>query len=233
MMCIVPLAGPDVVHPTRGIKALMDVNGLPLVEAALSGRPWWRDGRLRPNGLVFVLRRDIPESVALEAVLRQRFPGAAFAWLGGLSGGALCSALAGTALLARPERPVCIDLVDILYECGAPTTEHFSDPNVAALVPWFGSEESCYSYVRMDAEGRVLEAAEKRVISRNASAGTYLFRDAATWLDAAAHSMRHHDRLAHKGALFVCPSVTGLIEAGRTVLGVPVSGAHPVSKLFH
>lgn len=234
MMCVVPLAGPDVVHPTLGIKPLMPVDGRPLVEAALTGRPWWRHGLLEPEGLVFVLRRDIAASAELEAVLRDRFPGAAFAWLDGQSGGALWSALAGTALLRRPERPLCIDLVDILYESDAPIADRFAaDGDVAAVVPWFESGESCYSYLRMDAGGRVSEAAEKRVISPHASAGSYLFRDTATWLDAAAHSIRHRDRLEHKGALFVCPSVMGLIDAGRTVIGVPVRNARPVSKLFH
>ena len=234
MMCIVPLAGPDVVHPTHGIKPLMAVDGLPLVEAALTGRPWWRQGLLRPEGLVFVLRRDLEASAELETVLRTRFPGAAFAWLGELSGGALWSALAGTALLRRPDAPLCIDLVDILYECDDLVADRFAaDADLAAVVPWFESSESCYSYLRMDAQGRVSEAAEKRVISTHASAGSYFFRDAATWLDAAAHSIRHRDRLAHKGALFVCPSVMGLIEAGRTVTGVPVNHPRPVSKLFH
>lgn len=234
MMCVVPLAGPDVVHPQHGIKALMDVDGLPLVEAALTSRPWWRQGALRPDGLVFVLRRDVEASVVLEAALRQRFPGAAFTWLGDLSGGALYSALAGSALLTRPEQPLCIDLVDILYEGDDAIADRFAAaPDLAAVVPWFESAESCYSYLRMDSAGRVAEAAEKRVISTHASAGTYFFRDTPTWLDAAAHSIRHRERLAVKGALFVCPAVNGPIEAGHTVIGVPVRNPRPVSKLFH
>ena len=204
---------------TVGIH-LFPVDGLPLVETALTGRPWWRQGQLEAEGLVFVLRG--------------RFPGAAFAWLGELSGGALWSALAGTALLRRPERPLCIDLVDVLYEGDAAIADGFdADRDLAAVVPWFTADESCYSYLRLEADGRVTEAAEKRVISPHASAGSYVFRDAATWLDAAAHSIRHRARLAHKGALFVCPSVMGLIEAGRAVTGVPVRHARPFSRLFH
>ncbi|CAO3424183.1 hypothetical protein [Azospirillum doebereinerae] len=234
MMCIVPLAGPDLLHPTLGLKPLMAVDGRPLVETALTGRPWWRQGRLRPDGLVFVLRRDLPVGETLEAVLRQRFPGAAFVWLGELSGGALLSALAGTALLRRPEEPLCIDLVDLLYESVDPIEERFAaDPALAAVVPWFESNEDCYSYLRMDAAGRVTEAVEKRVISSCASAGSYLFRDAATWLEAAAHSIRHRDRLGCRGALFVCPAMTGLIEAGRSVVGMPVDHVRPITKLFH
>lgn len=233
MICIVPLAGPDVVHERLGIKALMDVDGRPLVEAALTSRPWWRQRILTSSRLIFVLRRDIDASRRIEDVLRGRFPGARFAWLSGLSGGALYSALAATALVTDPDAPICVDLVDILYSSDEPLADRFaSDPALAGLLPWFASSESCYSYVRMDETGRVSEAAEKRVISGNASAGTYLFRDTATWLDAAAWSIRHRDEVAVKDALFICPSFMGLIADGRKVVGCEVADAEPISKLF-
>jgi hypothetical protein len=234
MICVVPLAGPDVVHERLGIKALMDIGGRPLVETALTSRPWWRDGLLSAEGLIFVLRRDIDASNQIEEVLRGRFPGARFAWLSGLSGGAIYSALAATALVADASAPLCVDLVDILYESDAPLADRFVvDPELAGLVPWFPSSEACYSYVRMDATGRVWEAVEKRVISTHASAGTYLFRDTATWLDAAAWSVRHRDEVAVKNTLFVCPSFMGLIVGGRKVLGCEVRNAKPISKIFH
>lgn len=234
MICIVPLAGPDVVHERLGIKALMDVGGRPLVEAALTSRPWWRDGLLSADGLIFVLRRDIDASRRIEEVLRDRFPGARFAWLSGLSGGAVYSALAATALVADPSAPLCVDLVDILFAGDTPLADRFAaDPELAGLVPWFPSSEACYSYLRMDATGRVWEAAEKRVISNHASAGAYLFRDTATWLDAAAWSVRHRDDVAVKNALFVCPSFMGLIAGGRKVAGCEVGDARPISKFFH
>ncbi len=230
MNAIIPLAGPDFIHPRFGIRPLVEVEGEPLVRRAITGRPWWRDGTLGPADLVFVLR-DVPEAQTVQGFLTDWFPGSRNVRLSDLTGGALLSALAGTALLARPAAPVCVDLVDILYD-GPAMAGLFADPAVGGVLPCFQSDEPCYSYAEIAADGSVVRTVEKRVISSHASAGTYLFRDAALFLRAAAYSLEHADALAHKGALFLCPAMNGVIAEGLRVLPVPVDNVRPVSKSF-
>jgi hypothetical protein len=99
-------------------------------------------------------------------------------------------------------------------------------------VPVFTADEGCYSYLRIEG-GRVIEAREKLVISDNASAGVYMFRDVQTFLRAASHSIDHRDTLSWKGALFICPMVNGVIAAGQEVLAPHVPNCVPVGKMFH
>jgi hypothetical protein len=108
----------------------------------------------------------------------------------------------------------------------------FADPAVGGVLPCFPSDEPRYSYAEIAADGSVVRTVEKRVISSHASAGTYLFRDAALFLRAAAHSLEYADSLAHKGALFLCPAMNGVIAEGLRVLPVPVGNVRPVSKSF-
>ena len=44
MNVVVPLAGPDFVHPLYGVRPLFEVDGRPLILTALESRPWIRFG---------------------------------------------------------------------------------------------------------------------------------------------------------------------------------------------
>jgi hypothetical protein len=228
--CIVPLAGPDFVTPQFGLRPLFPLDGVPLLEAALTSRPWWRQGSLDARGLVFVIR-EVAGADEVRAFIERRFAGAQTVMLSHPSGGALMSALAATALLREPAAPLIVDLVDILYDGEIDCHALFADPKTAGALPWFSSAEDCYSYLELDGD-RVMRTAEKQVISRHASAGTYLFRDAATFLDAAAYSLRHREALAWRGALYLCPAFNGLIAERRTVKAVEVADCRPVGKTF-
>ncbi|QPC42251.1 hypothetical protein HW532_05760 [Kaustia mangrovi] len=234
LTCIVPLAGPDVVQPGGRIKPLSEVEGMPLVERAITSRRWWREGLVNSSGLIFVLRSDLPETAVIDRVLQTRFPGCRTVRLGGLTRGALLSAMAGSALVDRFDTPLCIDLVDILYEIDpGPVAAFLSDPGADGLVPWFRASEPSYSYLVTDDAGHVTETAEKRVISQRASAGTYFFRNAAVFLKAAAWSMTATRDGPNGGPVFVCPAYNGLIEAGGRIDAIEVHEVVPLSPAFH
>ena len=233
MFCIVPLAGPDFVHSiTKEIKPLMSVNGQPLLLRAITSRPWWRSGQLQPEGLIFVLR-NVPEASLVCNRLDKWFPGSQKVILSSLTGGALMSALAGVSLVKDLTTPLCVDLVDIFYETEELIIDRFDTDGVGAVVPYFYSQESCYSYFKINGEGLVIRAVEKQVISDHASAGTYFFRDAATYLKAVAFSLENITDLSVNGVLFVCPAMNYLVSIGEQVLPIEVGSIKSVSKMFH
>ena len=230
MNCIVPLAGPDFATPQFGLRPLYPIDGVPLIEAALTSRPWWRRGALNADGLVFVMR-DVAGADEVRAFIAGRFAGARIVMLSHPTGGALMSALAGSALVAEVDAPLIVDLVDILYDADIDVEGLLADPKTAGALPWFSSEEDCYSYLQLEGD-RVTRTAEKQVISSHASAGTYLFRDAATFLDAAAFSLRHREALAWRDVLYLCPAFNGLIAEDRIVRAFEVADCRPVGKAF-
>ena len=100
-------------------------------------------------------------------------------------------------------------------------------------MPCFESTDSCYSYLEFNELGDVVRTAEKQVISTTASAGTYLFRDLPTFLDATAYALRHGEKLRANGVHFVCPALNGVIAQGATVKPLSVKNVQPISKRFH
>jgi hypothetical protein len=232
VISIVPLAGPDFVHSSLGIKPLISVDGEPLLKKVITSRPWWRDGSLQPANIIFVLR-DIPETSNLIPYLDEWFPGAKRVFISSLTSGALMSALAGVSLVKDFDTPLCIDLVDIIYNSNESILDFFADKDIGGVVPYFTSSEPCYSYFTIDDRGLVTQAREKQVISQNASAGTYFFRDTNTFLQAAAFSLANREELSVKGILFVCPAMNFLIDSGLKVMPFQANEVRSISKIFH
>lgn len=233
MISIVPLAGPDFVHPTKGIKPLMPLDGEPLLRRVITSRPWWRSGDLQSSGLIFVLR-DLPETPQVLDCINEWFPGANHLLLNSLTSGALMSALAGVSLVKDFHAPLCVDLVDILYDTQELIFDHFQkNKTVGGVVPYFSSQEPCYSYFEINKEGLVNRAVEKQLISTHASAGTYFFRNAATYLQAVAYSLNNRQELSFKDILFVCPAMNYMISTGAKVIPVQVNSVQSISKIFH
>jgi hypothetical protein len=197
-------------------------------------RPWWIEGRLRANDLVFVLREGDELREIREAVLGW-FPGCRIVTLSHLTKGALLSALAGAAAITKLDEPLIIDLADILYGADVNIEERFdADPTTGAIATYFDANDSCYSYFTFAPDGSVEFAAEKKVISRNASAGTYIFRTTGHFIAAAGRSLTQtRDELLVGNALFVCPVLNSVMRQGLRVLPIPVRNIRSVSKLFH
>lgn len=232
MISIVPLAGPDFVHPTLGIKPLMLLDGEPLLRRVITSRSWWQSGYLQSENMIFVLR-DLPETTQVISCINDWFPGAQKVILSSLTCGALMSALAGVSLVKDLAAPLCIDLVDIIYETQELMVDKFQSDEVGGVVPYFFSQESCYSYFEINSQGLVTKAVEKQVISAQASAGTYFFRDTATYLNAVAFSLCHQQDLSVGGILFVCPAINYMVSAGQKIIPIAVSNVESVSKIFH
>jgi NDP-sugar pyrophosphorylase family protein len=76
------------------------------------------------------------------------------------------------------------------------------------------------SYAKIDAKGRVVETAEKVLISDTATAGLYYFRRGREFV-SAAHTMLT-DRRDKNTELFVNPCFNELIRHGKTVLAYPI-----------
>jgi hypothetical protein len=228
MKCIVPLAGPDFYHPELGAKALSSVDGQPLIARGLRSRPWVQSGALKDSDLTFVLRAgaQLPQLVRF---LEETFPGSSHLVLSQTTSGALTSALAGVGLLEGFGEPLVIDLVDILYTCSVDLQSLFArDRDVAGIIPYFKSDLPVYSYLQLDGD-RVVRAREKEVISDNASAGTYFFRDAAAFTGAVTRTLELDGTgAAWPRAFFVCPSFNALVEGGRKVVGVQVGDVVPL-----
>ena len=72
-----------------------------------------------------------------------------------------------------------------------------------------------WSYVRCDEDGLVVEAAEKRPISRLATAGAYWYRRGSDFVEAVMAMIRKDASV--EGRFYVCPAFNELILRGLRI----------------
>lgn len=199
------------------------MRGGPLLLHVLCNRPWIYSGALQPENIVFVIAAG-PAAGLICDLVDSSFDGAKSVILSDLTRGAAMSALAGVSLIEDWDDWLCVDLADITFRSVACST-FVNLPNaVTAVVPYFESQDPKFSYLRLDAQNRVLEAREKLVISSNATAGVYFFRNVPTFLESVGHSMRQFHEVSHNDLLYLCPVLNGAVATGGSVLGIKVSG---------
>ena len=226
MQVVVPLAGPDFIQSDDTLKPLTDLNGTPLLKAVLESRAWYAE--IPFSNYTFIFRDDVASRQFVDTYLENWFPGARHAFLSAYTQGAALTAAVGVSMCAeKAPGPLILDLADILYDWPADLVKLFGDePNTGALALYFESQSEAYSYIKTDAQGHFVAAAEKHVISSNASAGTYVFSDAACYLAAVSHSLRNAGSQTHNGLHYVCPLFNGVHAQGLDVK------LHQVSNVF-
>ncbi|ABI66756.1 MAG: hypothetical protein ACJA0K_000640 [Maricaulis maris] len=217
MRVIVPLAGPDFIRDDGTLKAQINLGGEPLLRRVLTSRPWAEAVAAENHSFILL---DAPETRAFATgPLDKWYPGASVTFLSCYTRGAALSALAGIATGADTAGPIIVDLADIMYSSTLdPATVFAANPDCGGIALTFKDDNPAYSYLRLDAFGVFSEAAEKRVISEHASAGTYMFRNLPIYLRALAHGLENEETQTFRNLFFVCPLFNGVKDQGKGVL---------------
>lgn len=108
----------------------------------------------------------------------------------GETNGALCSALLAIdsidakdpLIIANPDQVIDSDLDEML--------EYFEEAHADAAVATFETVHPRWSYVRFDKNRSIVEAAEKRPISKHAIAGFYYFANGEKFISSAMSSIK-------------------------------------------
>lgn len=190
-------------------KELAELDGKPLIEHVLD-----RLGRLHDQPVVVVVDAIADTKFCIGDVVRLVVPDAISVRVGNTSGAA-CSAMCAIGQVPLDEDLVVLNgdqLLDVeLHEI----IDAWRESGLDAGTVVFDATHPRWSYVRVDAEDHVVEAAEKRPISRHATAGVYWFRRARDFFEAAQTMILQGS--TQKAAYFICPTLNELVLDGKTI----------------
>jgi len=173
-----------------------------------------------PHRFIFVCRGDHDRAYNLKQFFRGRTSGHEIIITERLTAGPAASALLAEhfienddeLLVAYCDMFLTIDMVRLLDW----NRRRAADGGVIA----YPSTNPMDSYAKIDTEGRVVETAEKVLISGTATAGLYYFFRGRDFVSAARKMLAN--RWGRSGELFVSPCFNELIRHGKTVLAYSI-----------
>lgn len=183
--------------------------------------------------LVFAFRREDVESFHLGEITQQIAPRSTIVELKRDTAGAACTALMSLGLINLDEEIVVASATDHIDADYAAIVAEFKAQGADAGIVTFESLHPRYSFVRVDDSGQVLEAAEKRPISRVANAGLYWYARASDFFDSLK-AMIIKD--AHvNGRFYISPSLNELVLRQKKVLAYRLQADqyHPLKANKH
>ncbi|MDR2935125.1 MAG: glycosyltransferase family 2 protein [Candidatus Adiutrix sp.] len=171
---------------------------------------------------VFVLNRREAEENRLDQVIRLIAPGARVVLADGPTAGSACSCLLAVDCL-REDEPLIVAGGDQMVTVALrPIVEKFVASGWDGGVIYFDDVHPRWSYIRLDEEGFVTEAAEKNPISRNATTGFYYYRRAGDFIEAVFSMIRKKSSV--NGRYYVCPAYNELVLRQKRI------GTHRIEK---
>jgi dTDP-glucose pyrophosphorylase len=219
---LVLMAGDSALFEVAGFqypKNLVEIDGKPLVQRVIEGLGPVID---TASEAIFLVREEENRRHHTDEVIRLLAPGATVLGVPALSSGAACTALHAISHIARDESLLVFNGDHVLDDDLQGIVAGFEQAGLDGGVITFDAVHPRWSYVRVGDDGLVLEAAEKRPISRFATAGIYWFARGGDFLDSVMAMIRKDASV--DGAFYVCPAYNEMILLGQDI------GIHHVER---
>lgn len=187
-------------------KPLIEINGKSMIEFAVEN---YRSIKAEKK-FVFVVKAEDCAKYHIDNVLKLLTDNTCkIVKLDKDTAGAACSALMAVEHIDNSDELLIVNSDQVIEADMAPILAHFKKRGVDAGVISFESVHPRWSFVRLDEDAQIVEAAEKRPISKNAIAGVYYFRHGNCFVEAAMKSIK---KGAHvNGVYYVSPVLNELV----------------------
>jgi dTDP-glucose pyrophosphorylase len=217
---VIPMAGRGSRFADAGYavpKPLIEIHGTPMIEVVVRNL-----SPSEPARFVFLCQAEHLRAYAFEDRLRQAAPGCEIVTVDGITEGAACTVLLAEAV---------IDPDDVLVIANSDQwVDRTMDVHLAALrggdldglIMTMTATDPKWSFVRLNARGRVTEVVEKVPISDEATVGIYTFARGGDFVRAAKAMIAADER--SNGEFYVAPAYNRLIAEGAAI-GIDNIGA--------
>lgn len=215
MRILVLMAGGDAVFKEAGYrfpKNLVEIDARPMVQHVIDAvHDLLADG----SQLTCAVQREENQQFHTGDVIRLLEPATVVVEVPAATKGAACTALLAIEHLDPDDDLLVLNGDQIVVAELPAIVAGFRAAGLDGGTLVFDSVHPRWSYVRCGADGYVAEAAEKRPISRMATAGIYWFKRAGDFLDATMSMIRKDASVG--GHFYVCPAFNEMILQQRRI----------------
>jgi dTDP-glucose pyrophosphorylase len=219
MNIIVPMAGLEPQFSKCGqIKALVEIADRPVIEHVVENLRTVSE----PMQFIFVVRQEACKKYHLDDVLRLLAPQSKIVTVQGETAGAACTAMLAIDHI-NPTEPLIVTNADQLLLVNLEKViDTFQKKNLDGGTIIFNSVHPRWSYVQIDQNDLVIEAAEKWPISRNATAGFYYFKHGSDFINAVSRMLINQSSV--NDIYYVCPTFNQMILEQKKI------GVHRINR---
>lgn len=214
-------------HDENYPLCLAELNGKPLIELLIESC-----GALEPVNFIVALREEDIRRYHLDSVVQLLAPNVKVLRVGANTRGAACTALLAAGYIDGHDELLILNGNELLDIDFSAVLGDFRSRELAAGVVTFPSVHPRYSYVRVDKKGLVVEAAEKKPISRLATAGFYWFAHGRDFVRAVKNMIRKDASV--DGVFYICPAMNELVleQARISVHNIDAGHYHPLKTEY-
>lgn len=197
-------------------KPLIEIAGRTMIEHVIDNLRTASDA----VNFIFVISADDVKKYRLDSTLKLITNGSCeLIVLPSETKGSACSALMAINHINN-KAPLLVANNDQIFDCQISDLLRDFERFDAGVVT-FESVHPRWSYVRLDAQGGVIEAAEKNPLSKNAIAGIYYFAKGESFVVGAMKMIAKSE--SFNGSYFISPVINQLILDGMTITATHVS----------
>ena len=204
-------------------KLLTEINGKTMIEIVLEGLT---SLTIPENNIIFMVRKYDNDRYYLGDVIRLILPESQIMSVEGETAGAALTSLLAIEYLDENESLVLVNGDQLLDYDENELVKFFVKNDADAGVFVFNSFHPRWSYVRTDEDGLVVEAAEKKPISNQATAGFYYYKKTFEYIKSAKRMILKGGDV--NGLYYICPVFNEMILEQKKILTYSID-----SKKYH
>ena len=196
---VIPMAGSGKRFMEAGYKLpkpLIDVNGQPMIKVVI-------DNLAIDANYIFIVQKEHAEVHHLDIMLKLMVPDCQVIYTDGLTGGACETVLLAQNLINNDNALLIANCDQYMEWDAAGFISNAKSSNVDGAILTFKANETKWSYAKTDENGYVIEVAEKKVISENATCGVYWWARGSDFVKYARQMIEKDIRVNNE--FYVCP----------------------------
>lgn len=172
--------------------------------------------------LIFCVRKDHISQYGIDEILKNKFGSdIKIIVIDKITDGSVSTCLLAENYINN-DTPLAIYTLDVYFE---PSFDWRQIPKGSdGHILTFKANNPAYSYAKLSSDGKVLETAEKEVISQNAACGIYFYRKGSDFVKYANKMIKDNTRT--RGEFYICPLYNLMIEDGKDVTISEVEKMH-------
>ena len=215
---LIPLAGDSRIdNESQYLKGLQEIKRKTILQHVIESLT-----QIKDSEFIFILRKDDVNIYHIDNVVKLMVPNAKIIVAESNTAGSACTCLLAIGQLSM-EEPLIVSGSDQLVSWDLQSiVDVFSNYDAGAIV--FEDIHPRWSYVKIDENGLVIEAAEKNPISRNATTGFYYFKRAEFFVNSVMRMIQKGASV--NGSYYVCPALNELVLDNKKIKTVKIPKDH-------